>query len=134
MSGHSDPFSGKGTGMTTSFILFLKEKRDQIVRENPHFQQKEIASLGGKLWRELPQVQKDLYKQRADVMFREKRERMAFFHYQQAGLISNPESSIVANNAPKGKRGRKPKNILSEFKIEEDILLYNSGAEDQHEE
>jgi hypothetical protein len=56
MSGHLDPFSGKGTGMTTSFILFLKEKRDQIVRENPHFQQKEIASLGGKLWRELPQV------------------------------------------------------------------------------
>ena len=94
MGGNSD--SGKGMGMTTSFILFLKEKRDQIVRENPHFQQKEIASLGGKLWRELPQVQRDLYKQRADVMFREKRERMAMLQQQQAGFISNPESSIVS--------------------------------------
>ncbi len=31
---------------------------------------------------------------------------------------------------PKAKRGRKPKNILSAFKTEEDILLYNSGDEE----
>ncbi len=73
MFGTDPNHPNKGMGMTTSFILFLKENRDRIIRENPHFQQKEIAAMGGKLWRALPEATRAEYKIRADQMFREKK-------------------------------------------------------------
>jgi hypothetical protein len=45
------------------------------------------------------------------------------------GINSNPEVSTI--NIQRARRGRKPKNLLSGLQTDEDILLYDSGAEDE---
>lgn len=65
--------TSQGTGMTTSFMLFLKEKREQIIAANPSFQQKEIASMAGQMWKILPIDEKARYKQRSEDLFRQKK-------------------------------------------------------------
>jgi hypothetical protein len=55
--------------MTTSFILFLKDVRKDLTRRYPRLSQKEIASKGGEMWRDLPPERKAYYSNLAKEKF-----------------------------------------------------------------
>jgi hypothetical protein len=45
----------------SAYIFFIKDKRKSIVAENPNKKPTEIMSLLGKLWKDLPENEKEKY-------------------------------------------------------------------------
>jgi hypothetical protein len=55
-----DPHAPKG--VQQAFFIFLGEKRGQLKAVNPDFTNPEIAQEAGRLWKELPEEAKEVYR------------------------------------------------------------------------
>lgn len=73
----------------SAYILFSMEKRPEVLAENPDLKAKEVMRKLGKLWKELPESQKEEYK---DKQSEEKAayERL-MKHYEETGETPNPK-------------------------------------------
>jgi hypothetical protein len=58
--------SGRKTYGITSFMLFVKMKRHEILQGNPKIRQEEITTLCGTYWKQLDEKTKAEYKALAD--------------------------------------------------------------------
>ena len=56
----------KRKGKMTSFVLFIKEKRELYKSQNPSIKTTEISTLAGKDWAMLSDNEKNKYKQMAE--------------------------------------------------------------------
>ena len=52
----------KGTGLTSSFMMFCKEKREELKKSNPQIKPQEISQFAGQAWNLLSDAEKALWK------------------------------------------------------------------------
>ncbi|KAK9728228.1 hypothetical protein K7432_001173 [Basidiobolus ranarum] len=50
---------------TNAFILFRRENHGRIFQQNPHLSNNDVSKTLGKEWKELPENQKEIYRQKA---------------------------------------------------------------------
>ena len=52
---------------TTSFLQFSSDHQRRLSRENPNMNQKQVVTLVGEMWNQLPAEAKKVYQERARV-------------------------------------------------------------------
>ena len=58
--------------MVNCFLLFCLDNRKVLSTDNPNYSNSEITSELGKMWKQLPDSQKEYYKQKAEIENRNK--------------------------------------------------------------
>lgn len=57
---------GNGKRAKTAYIFFTMDKRNEVAEKNPDMKQKDILKELGRLWKEMPEDEKEKYKKQAE--------------------------------------------------------------------
>ncbi|ORY00521.1 sex determining factor on Y, partial [Basidiobolus meristosporus CBS 931.73] len=60
---------------TNAFILFRRENHGRIFQQNPHLSNNDVSKALGKEWKELPESEKEVYRQKARSLQQEHQEK-----------------------------------------------------------
>lgn len=67
-----------------AFLLFCKDKREETVGQNPSLKSVDISPILGEQWKNLPEAEKEKYKQRAAEQQRQFKEENPDYQYERA--------------------------------------------------
>ena len=89
----------KKPGKISSYMMFCQEKRPFMVKKFPEKTFGEISQIAGLLWKKLSDHEKNDYKKKADIVYREKVHKWAA---ENSSFQKSPDSKIVT---PKRQNG-----------------------------
>merc|ERR1719245_2479360 len=82
----------KKPGKISSYMMFCQEKRPFMVKKFPEKTFGEISQIAGLLWKKLSDHEKNDYKKKADIVYREKVHKWAV---ENSSFQKSPDSKIV---------------------------------------
>lgn len=103
----------------TSYLIYCKEKRPEVVKNKPELKATEILKVLGEMWREVPEEEKEKYRA-----------------LSQQAKDELEKTKTVATPAPKAKKAapKKTKKVEKEPSIEEEDEVEEEEEEEEDEE